>query len=76
MNKPKESPYLKDINRLADVISAIQVMASYKFYKLDFKAWAMRISGDENNDGHWKNIFLDHPEFFRFNKIKDRASLV
>lgn len=75
MEKPMDSPYLKDVNRLADVISAIQVMGSYKFYKLDFKGWAKRISGDETLEEHWKQVFKDHPEFFRFNQEKDKASL-
>ena len=41
------SPYTKDTNRLADVIAAIQVMASYKFYKTDFGEWSNRIVGDQ-----------------------------
>ena len=39
------SPYLKDENRLGDVIAAIQAMATYKFYKLTHERWADRISG-------------------------------
>lgn len=31
------SPYLSDLNRLADVIAAIQVMGTYKFYKLNLR---------------------------------------
>lgn len=30
------SPYISNANRWSDVISAIPVMAVYKFYKLDF----------------------------------------
>ena len=37
------SPYLQE-KRFANVLAAIQVMATYKFYKLDFKGWAVRIS--------------------------------
>ena len=58
------SPYLQD-KRLANVMAAIQVMATYKFYKLDFKGWADRISGDDtkkkNGRKYLRNIlnFLD-----------------
>ena len=74
-NKINESPYIKDINRLSDIIAAIQVMSTYRFYKLDFKNWSKRISGDEKSHLYWKNIFEQHPEFFRFNLTKDKASL-
>ena len=72
----KKSPYLKNDNRLAEVISAIQVLSVYKYYKLDFKKWANRISGNDSDSEHWKNIFLEHPEFFRVNVEEDKASLV
>jgi hypothetical protein len=41
------SPYLSEPARLGDVIAAIQAMATYKFYKLDFESWADRISADK-----------------------------
>ena len=70
------SPYLKDDKRLADVIAALQAMATYKFYKLDFAKWADRITGDERNGEHWKSVFLEHPEFFRLDSKREKASLV
>jgi hypothetical protein len=70
------SPYLSDPNRLSDVIAAIQAMAAYKFYKLPFSGWADRISADEGQSEKWKNIFLEHPEFFRLDGDRQRASLV
>ncbi|MDO6676511.1 hypothetical protein C7448_102409 [Tenacibaculum gallaicum] len=70
-----ESPYIKYENRLADVLAAIQVMSIYKFYKLDFKSWSMRISGDESNFAYWKKVFEEHPEFFRFNSDEGKVSL-
>ncbi len=70
------SPYLNDQQRLADVIAAIQVMAVYKFYKLDFTKWAERISGDSSQASHWQKVFEEHPEFFRLDSEKARASLV
>lgn len=70
------SPYLKDESRLADVIAAIQAMSIYKFYKVDFAAWSERITGDPRNGEHWKKVFLEHPEFFRLDTARERASLV
>ncbi|KAA2217191.1 N-carbamoyl-L-amino acid amidohydrolase [Maribacter flavus] len=70
------SPYLKHENRLAEVIAAIQVMGKYRFYKLDFSKWADRISGDENEAKRWQNVFIEHPEFFRIDQTKKKASLV
>ena len=70
-----KSPYLKD-QRLADVIAAIQVMSTYKFYKLDFAGWSKRITGTESNADYWEKVFSEHPEFFRLNEEKDKVSLV
>jgi hypothetical protein len=70
-----KSPYLYGENRLGDVIAAIQVMGSYGYYKLDFEGWAMRISGDKSKAEHWKNVFLEHPEFFRLDTDGVKASL-
>lgn len=74
--KPPSSPYLAHNNRLADVIAAIQVMGTYKFYKLSFAGWSDRIYGDESKAEYWKKIFEEHPEFFRLDEKKERASLV
>jgi hypothetical protein len=70
------SSYFNEPNRLAEVISAIQVMGTYKFYKLDFAQWADRISGDANQADHWKTVFEEHPEFFRLDAGRGRSSLV
>jgi len=69
------SPYLENPKRLADVIAAIQVMGTYRFYKLDFKGWSKRITGVEGNHEYWKKVIEEHPEFFRFNEDKTKASL-
>ena len=71
-----ESPYLADSNRLADVIAAIQATATYKFYKLPFAGWADRIAGDDSQEHHWRNVFQQHPEFFRLDSARQKASLV
>lgn len=76
VKRDTSSPYLADPNRLADVIAAIQAMATYKFYKLDFRGWADRITGDATTADHWKYVFEGHPEFFRLDSKRRRASLV
>ncbi len=76
MSQQSRSPYLYDPNRLADVIAAIQATAIYKFYKLSFAGWADRISGDKELSEHWKCVFEQHPEFFRLDSAREKASLV
>ncbi len=71
-----KSPYLEGNDRLADVIAAIQALGTYKFYKLEFKGWSDRISGDETLAQHWRDVFEQHPEFFRLDSQRNRASLV
>jgi hypothetical protein len=70
------SPYLRDAGRLGDVVAAIQATATYKFYKLDFEGWADRISADKTRASHWERVFVEHPEFFRLDSERKRASLV
>ena len=70
------SPYLADTRRLADVIAAIQVMGTYKFYWQDFAGWAERICGDAQQAAYWRRIFEDHPEFFRLDGERQGAALV
>jgi len=77
MNAPQSnSPYLRDPQRLGDVVAAIQTMSTYKFYKLSFEDWADRITGDKTTKNHWRDVFEQHPEFFRLDSKKERASLV
>jgi hypothetical protein len=61
------SPYLNDDQRLGDVIPSIQALGTYPYYKLDFKGWADRITGDgsDSEAAHWRKVFEQHPEFFR-----------
>ena len=60
----KDSPYLVSC-RLGDVIAAIQVLAYYKFYRLDVTEWAKRITGEEGAAATLETVFRDHPEFFQ-----------
>lgn len=72
----KKSPYLVDDRRLGDVIAAIQVMGTYKFYKLEFAKWSERITGSEDGGTHWRTVFAEHSEFFRLDGAREKASLV
>lgn len=58
------------------MIAAIQVMSTYKFYKLSFAGWSKRIAGSEANAEHWEKVFSEHPEFFRLNSDQNKVSLV
>ena len=58
------------------MIAAIQVMGSYKFYRLPIKTWAYRIDAGRENENGWRQIFSEHPEFFRLNTGDGGASLV
>ena len=59
-----KSPYLKP-NRLADVIAAIQFMALHIHSSQPCDQWAHYISGDAKRADHWREVFSEHPEFFR-----------
>lgn len=71
-----ESPYIAKPNRLADVIAAIQAMSVYEFHMRSFENWAEGISGDKSKAEYWKQIFEEHPEFFRLDTTRKLASLV
>ena len=58
------SPYLQP-NRLADVIAAIQALSSNEDYDNTSERWSRIISGTESKAGHWREVFRQHPEFFR-----------
>ena len=73
--KKHKSPYLASTHRLADVIAAIQVMGTYKFYKLTIDKWAERISGLRQDSEYWHSVFTEHPEFFLLEE-ENRSALV
>lgn len=72
-----DSPYLKP-SRLGEVIAAIQVLAYYKFYRLDVETWAERIADDAADADRLERVFRDHPEFFQVSDGSNgaRAALV
>lgn len=71
-----KSPYIVRNDRLSDVISAIQTLGTYRFYKLGVDSWSERICGDSAEAEKWSLIFKEHPEFFRFSSDGSKASLV
>ncbi|MEP2988467.1 MAG: hypothetical protein ABJN65_05865 [Parasphingorhabdus sp.] len=70
------SPYLKSDGRLSDVISAIQTLGTYRFYRLSTEKWSERICGDETESSKWRSVFEQHPEFFRYSSDGKSVSLV
>jgi hypothetical protein len=60
-----KDPYLKE-GRLADVIAAVQVMASAKRPEGKITNWVESLEGKVNKKtiAHWTSIFQDHREFF------------
>ena len=70
-----KNPNLTD-RRLGDVIAAITVLGTYKFYKLDVARWADRISAASETPDHWRDVFDEHPEFFRVTTDQQKVSLV
>lgn len=61
----KADPYLKS-ERLADVLAAIQVMASAERPEREIKDWAYELDRDreELTVARWTNVFEEHREFF------------
>lgn len=59
------SPYLID-NRLADILAAIPVLATYKWATRTPEKWTESL-GDPTSASNWLQIFREHPEFFRIN---------
>ncbi|NRA20199.1 MAG: N-carbamoyl-L-amino acid amidohydrolase [Oceanospirillaceae bacterium] len=68
------SPYTEHPNRLADVMSAIQLMGTFKYGSRTIANWKKSIGRDPVSSADWASIFDQHPEFFRV--ISGYASLV
>ena len=69
------TPYLRP-GRLGDVIAAITVLGTYKFYKMDVPRWVERITGSPGDAERWRVVFQEHPEFFRRSSEGGKVSLV
>ena len=70
----ERSPYLRYPQRLADVITAIQLMGTYKYASRKIGKWNDAIGRDPLSAKSWIDVFKQHPEFFRI-KNND-ASLI
>ena len=60
-----KSPYLKD-GRHADVIAGLQVLGCYQWATREVSSWASKLDDDTKTE-KWREIFTEHPEFFRIN---------
>jgi hypothetical protein len=71
-----DSPYLKP-GRLADVIAALQVMASAKRPEREIRDWAKVLDGAVNQDtiGKWTHVFSEHREFFLTYRLSEKSEL-
>ncbi|MFZ2633002.1 MAG: hypothetical protein WA081_09835 [Desulfosalsimonadaceae bacterium] len=58
-----KSLYLKE-HRLSDIITAIQIMGSYKYAGRKSSDWAEYIGRLPQSASNWNIIFTEHPEFF------------
>jgi hypothetical protein len=70
MAQATASPYLR-AGRLADVIAALQVMATSKRPEAQIKDWAKVLSQDEADAGRWGAVFREHPEFFLVYSLRE-----
>ena len=61
----KHSPYLESSKRLADVMAAIQYLATHKFGSRTVENWSGSIGSSPKSADSWKTLFEEHPEFFR-----------
>jgi len=65
------SPYLENHHRLADLITAIQVMGSYRYASRFYNHWAKQLGIPLSADS-WYEIFKAHPEFFIIHGSKEK----
>lgn len=70
-NADRISPYLENHHRLADLITAIQIMGSYKYASRFYNHWAKQL-GTPLSASSWHEIFKAHPEFFIVHGPKDK----
>lgn len=58
------SPYIRNPNRLADLIAAIQVLGTYRFASRKLEKWEARLGRTPVSAPDWETVFIQHPEFF------------
>jgi hypothetical protein len=71
----RQSPYLRNPARLADLIAAIQVLGTYKFSTRPVSRWEKRLGRKPVSAESWLALFGEHPEFFT-QQDPDLVSLV
>jgi hypothetical protein len=72
---PQKSPYLKQ-GRLADVIAALQFMASAKRPEREIKEWAKVLDVcDDSAIDKWTHVFTEHREFFHTYTLPGQSEL-
>jgi len=69
-------PYLRQ-GRLADVIAALQVMASAERPEREIKDWAYELDRNRENSAiaRWTDVFTEHREFFITCRLYDKGEL-
>ena len=72
----RKDPYLLGPDRLADVLAGIQFLGTYRYYKVGFEYWQKRIKARPKSDADWKQVFLEHPEFFRVSEKENNVCLL
>jgi hypothetical protein len=64
---------LRTPERLADLISAIQVLGTYKFAVRRVSRWEKRLQRVPLSANSWSAVFGQHPEFFTF--VREQGQL-
>jgi len=70
----EKSSYVQHPKRLADVISALQVMGTYFFASRTVDKWEESFGRKPLSAKNWEQLFTEHPEFFRI--VDGKASLM
>ncbi|MEM7082612.1 MAG: hypothetical protein AAF465_07745 [Pseudomonadota bacterium] len=69
--KTTKNPYLEGDDRLSDVLAGIQMLSTYRYYKVSFGYFQDRLKVKPRTADSWKALFHEHPEFFRVNDEDD-----
>ena len=68
-----ESAYLRHPNRLGDVVAAIQLLATFRYYQRPVDSWADVFGKGPDSAEDWGTVFREHPEFFLVGKGGGKA---
>jgi len=61
----RQSPYIANRDRLADVVAMLQIMGTYKFASREVDKWSESLGRGPLSAKNWREVFEQHPEFFR-----------